>query len=44
MPQRLTELLTAIGDLEDPSVRVQVTADAGGSAREPLPAIRRLSL
>ena len=26
MPQRLTELLTAIGDLEDPSVRVQVTA------------------
>jgi hypothetical protein len=26
MPQRLTELLTALGDLEDPSVRVQVTA------------------
>jgi len=26
MPQRLTELLTAIGELEDPSVRVQVTA------------------
>ena len=28
MPQRLTELLTAVGDLEDPSVRVQVTAYA----------------
>ena len=28
MPQRLTELLTALGDLEDPSVRVLVTADA----------------
>ena len=28
MPQRLTELLTAVGDLEDPSVRVQVTARA----------------
>ena len=28
MPQRLTELLTAVGDLEDPSVRVQVTAHA----------------
>ena len=28
MPQRLTELLTAIGDLENPSVRVQVTAHA----------------
>jgi hypothetical protein len=27
MPQRLTELLTAISDLKDPSVRVQVTAD-----------------
>jgi glycosyltransferase involved in cell wall biosynthesis len=26
MPQRLTELLTAVDDLEDPSVRVQVTA------------------
>ena len=26
MPQRLTELLTAIGDLEDSSVKVQVTA------------------
>jgi glycosyltransferase involved in cell wall biosynthesis len=28
MPQRLTELLTAIGNLEDLSVRVQVTAHA----------------
>ena len=28
MPQRLTELLDAIGDLEDPSIRVQVTAHA----------------
>jgi glycosyltransferase involved in cell wall biosynthesis len=28
MAQRLTELLTAIGDLEDPSVKVQVTARA----------------
>ena len=28
MAQRLTELLAAIGDLEDPSVRVRVTADA----------------
>ena len=28
MAQRLTELLAAIGDLEDPSVRVQVTAHA----------------
>ena len=28
MPQRLTELLAAVGDLEDPSVRVQVTAHA----------------
>ena len=27
MAQRLTELLTALGDLEDPSVRVRVTAD-----------------
>ena len=26
MAQRLTELLTALGDLEDPSIRVQVTA------------------
>jgi glycosyltransferase involved in cell wall biosynthesis len=28
MPQRLTELLAAIGDLQDPSVKVWVTADA----------------
>ena len=28
MAQRLTELLAAVGDLEDPSVRVQVTAHA----------------
>jgi glycosyltransferase involved in cell wall biosynthesis len=28
MAQRLIELLAAVGDLEDPSVRVQVTADA----------------
>ena len=28
MPQRLTELLTAVGDLQDPSVRVRVTAHA----------------
>jgi hypothetical protein len=28
MAQRLTELLTAVGDLEDPQVRVQVTAHA----------------
>jgi glycosyltransferase involved in cell wall biosynthesis len=28
MAQRLTELLTAVGDLEDPSVRVRVTAHA----------------
>jgi hypothetical protein len=28
MAQRLTELLTAVGDLEDPSVRVRVTASA----------------
>jgi glycosyltransferase involved in cell wall biosynthesis len=28
MPQRLTELLVAVGDLEDPSIRVQVTAHA----------------
>ena len=28
MTQRLTELLAAVGDLEDPSVRVQVTAHA----------------
>jgi len=28
MPQRLTEMLTAVGDLDDPSVRVQVTAHA----------------
>ena len=28
MAQRLTELLAALGDLENPSVRVQVTADA----------------
>ena len=27
MAQRLTELLIAVGDLQDPSVRVQVTAD-----------------
>jgi glycosyltransferase involved in cell wall biosynthesis len=28
MPQRLSELLAAVGDLGDPSVRVQVTAHA----------------
>jgi len=28
MAQRLTELLAAVGDLQDPSVRVQVTANA----------------
>jgi hypothetical protein len=28
MPQRLTELLDAVGDLKDPSIRVQVTAHA----------------
>jgi glycosyltransferase involved in cell wall biosynthesis len=28
MPQRLTELLAAVGDLEEPSLRVQVTANA----------------
>ena len=28
MPQRLTELLAAVGDLGDPSIRVQVTAHA----------------
>ena len=28
MPQRLAELLAAIGDLEDPSIRLQVTAHA----------------
>ena len=28
MPRHLTELLTAVGDLDDPSVRVRVTADA----------------
>ena len=28
MAQRLTELLTAVGDLKDPSVRVRVTADS----------------
>ncbi len=28
MPQRLTELLAAVDDLDDPSVRVQVTAHA----------------
>ena len=28
MPERITELLGAVGDLEDPSIRVQVTAHA----------------
>ena len=39
MAQRLTELLAAIGDLEDPSVRVRVTAEPRKCPR-PSPAIR----